>query len=66
MLTGGGFRGRDGVDEDLDKVDAFDNGCGNVLDVGDRITGRDCVLRFEVSSLHKLETSFGKGEGNRL
>jgi hypothetical protein len=42
MLTGGGLRGRDGVEDERDSVEAFESGCANEAEVGERMLGRGC------------------------
>lgn len=42
MLTGGGLRGRDGVEDERDSVEAFESGCANEAEVGERRFCRGC------------------------
>lgn len=47
MLTGGGLRGREGVEDERDSVEAFESGCANNVEVGERRFCRGCPCGVE-------------------
>ena len=53
MLTGGGLRGRDGVEDERDSVEAFESGCTNEAEVGERRFCRGCPCGGGVRVEHR-------------